>query len=96
MHDQMRRRALMPPQFDVKATHLLLLSMMLVEHGEAACAQGVAARRAGATWDELHAVVDLAFLAHGLPAANRGDELLAAIAEREHADRIAGAVAAYA
>jgi hypothetical protein len=57
--------------------------------------QGLAARRAGASWDELRAVADMAFLLHGLPAVNRGDELLAALAEREREDRIAGIVAAY-
>jgi len=31
-----------------------------------------------------------------MTAANRGDKFLTAVAEREHAERIAGAVAAYA
>jgi hypothetical protein len=31
-----------------------------------------------------------------LPGANRGDEFLTALAEREREDRVAGAVAAYA
>jgi 4-carboxymuconolactone decarboxylase len=55
----------------------------------------MAALRVGASWSELRAVVDLAFLLHGLPAANRGEELLSALAEREREDRLAGAVAAY-
>jgi hypothetical protein len=37
----------------------------------------------------------MAFVLHGLPAANRGGEFLAALAEREREDRIAGIVAAY-
>jgi len=96
MHEQMRLRALIPPPIDAKAAHLILLAMMLTEHGAAAAAQGVAARRAGASWDELRAVVGLAFLLQGLPAANHGEEFLTAVAEREHAERVAGAVAAYA
>lgn len=95
MHEQMRLRKLIPDSIDAKAAHLMLLAMLLVEHGAAAVAQGIAARRAGAGWDELRGVADLAFLLHGLPAANRGDELLAALAEHEREDRIAGIVAAY-
>jgi hypothetical protein len=40
-------------------------------------------------------VVRLVLLLHGLPGANRGDEFLTALDEREREDRIAGAVAAY-
>ena len=46
---------------------------------------GIAARRAGATWEEMQAVVNLCFLFRGLSAANRGAETLAHIAEREAA-----------
>lgn len=95
LHEQMRLRALIPASIDVKTAHLMLLAMLLADHGAAAAAQGIAARRAGVTLDELRAVVGMAFLLHGLPAANRGDEFLAALAEREHEERIAGAVAAY-
>lgn len=96
MHEQMRLRSLIPPSIDAKAAHLILLAMLLTEHGASAVAQGAAARRVGASWDELRAVVELAFLLLGLPAANRGEELLSAVAEREYADRVAGAMAAYA
>ena len=51
---------------------------------------GIAARRAGATWEEMQAVISLAFLFRGLSAANRGAEILANIAKRE-ADEEAGA-----
>jgi alkylhydroperoxidase/carboxymuconolactone decarboxylase family protein YurZ len=95
MHEQVRLRALAPCSIDAKAAHLIFLAMLLKEHGASAVAQGAAARRAGATWDELRGVVRLVFLLHGLPGANRGDEFLTALAEREREDRVAGAVAAY-
>jgi 4-carboxymuconolactone decarboxylase len=95
MHEQMRLRRLFPDSIDVKTAHLFLLAMLLMDHGAAAVAQGIAARRAGASWDELQAVAGMAFLLHGLPAADRGDELLAALAEREHEERTASAAAAY-
>ena len=95
MHEQMRLRELTPCSIQVKTAHLTLLAMLLNEHGAAAVVQGIAARRVGATWDELRGVVHLVSMLHGLPGANRGDEFLTALAEREREDRIAGAVAAY-
>ena len=53
-------------------------------------AQDIAEGRAGAIWDELHGVVRLLVLLHGLPGANRGNECLTALAEREREDGIAG------
>ncbi len=95
LHEQMRIRELEPASIQTKTVHLMLLAMLLNEHGTNAVAQGIAARRAGASWDELRGVVRLVFLLHGLPGANRGDDFLTALAEREREDRIAGAVAAY-
>ena len=95
MHEQMRLRELTPGSIQVKTAHLTLLAMLLNEHGAAAVVQGIAARHAGASWDELRGVVHLVFMLHGLTGANRGDEFLTALAEREREDRIAGAVAAY-
>lgn len=95
MHEQMRLRELTPCSIQAKPAHLMLLAMLLNGHGAAAVVQGIAARRAGASWDELRGVVHLVFLLHGLPGANRGEEFLTALAEREREDRVAGAVAAY-
>ena len=95
MHEQMRLRKLTPCSMQPKTAHLVLLAMLLNEHGAAAVVQGIAARRAGASWDELRGAVQLVFLLHGPPGANRGEEFLTALAEREREDRVAGAVAAY-
>jgi alkylhydroperoxidase/carboxymuconolactone decarboxylase family protein YurZ len=95
MHEQMRIRKLITDSVDAKTAQLILLAMLLADHGAAVVAQGVAARRAGASWHELRALIGMAFLLHGLPAANCGDEFLTAFAEREHEERIAGAVAAH-
>jgi 4-carboxymuconolactone decarboxylase len=95
MHEQMRLRELAPGSIQAKTAHLILLAMLLSEHGAAAVVQGIAARRAGASWDELRGVVRLVFLLYGLSGASRSDEFLTALAEREREDRVAGAVAAY-
>ena len=83
MQERMRSRAMYPKCFDVKTSQLILFGMLLMDMNDAAPLHGIAARRAGATWEEMQAVVSLAFLFRGLSAANRGAELLANIAKRE-------------
>jgi alkylhydroperoxidase/carboxymuconolactone decarboxylase family protein YurZ len=83
MQEKMRAHAMYPKCFDVKTSQLMLFGMLLMDLNDAAPLHGIAARRAGATWEEMQAVVSLAFLFRGLSAANRGAELLANIAKRE-------------
>ena len=83
MQEKMRAHAMYPKCFDVKTAQLMLFGMLLMDMNDAAPLHGIAARRAGATWEEMQAVVSLAFLFRGLSAANRGAELLANIAKRE-------------
>ncbi len=89
MQEKMRAHAMYPKCFDVKTSQLMLFGMLLMDLNDAAPLHGIAARRAGATWEELQAVVSLAFLFRGLSAANRGAELLANIAKREADDEAA-------
>jgi 4-carboxymuconolactone decarboxylase len=56
----------------------------MAELSDAATIHGVAARRAGASWGELQAIVNLAYIFRGVSAANRGAEILVKIAEREN------------
>jgi 4-carboxymuconolactone decarboxylase len=42
-----------------------------------------AARRAGATWEELQAVVSMAYLYGGIPCANRGAAIIGQLAASE-------------
>jgi alkylhydroperoxidase/carboxymuconolactone decarboxylase family protein YurZ len=51
--------------------------------GDAARLHAIAARRAGASWEELWAVCGLAYLFRGLPAANLGAEVIQRIAREE-------------
>lgn len=83
LQEQMREHAMYPKCFDVKTAQLMLFGMLLMDLSDAAVLHGIAARRAGATWEEMQAVVSLCFLFRGLSAANRGAELLANIAEHE-------------
>jgi len=81
--EDIRRRAMYPEAFDVKTTQLMLFGMLLVLMGDAARLHGRAARRAGATYEELNAVVNLAFLFRGMPAANFGAQVVQEIAAAE-------------
>ena len=90
MQEKMRAHAMYPKCFDVKTSQLMLFGMLLMDMNDAAPLHGIAARRAGASWEEMQAVVSLAFLFRGLSAANRGAELLANIAKREAENEAAG------
>jgi alkylhydroperoxidase/carboxymuconolactone decarboxylase family protein YurZ len=61
----------------------MLFGMLLLGLMDAASLHGRAARRAGASWDEMQAVVSLAYLFGGMPIANRGAEIIAQLAEAE-------------
>jgi alkylhydroperoxidase/carboxymuconolactone decarboxylase family protein YurZ len=83
LQERVREHAMYPRCFDVKTAQLMLFGMLLMDLSDAAQLHGIAARRAGASWEEMQAVVSLCFLFRGLPAANRGAEILANLAKRE-------------
>jgi alkylhydroperoxidase/carboxymuconolactone decarboxylase family protein YurZ len=83
MQESLRLRAMYPRCFDVKTAQLMLFGMLLMTLADATRLHAIAARRAGATWEELSAVVNLAFLFRGLPAANLGAQIIQEIAASE-------------
>ncbi|MBC7201948.1 MAG: carboxymuconolactone decarboxylase family protein [Pusillimonas sp.] len=85
MQERIREHAMYPKCFDVKTAQLMLFGMLLMDGSDASVLHGIAARKAGATWEEMQAVVNLCFLFRGMSAANRGAEQLANIAKRETA-----------
>ena len=83
LQEKMRAHAMYPKCFDVKTVQLMLFGMLLMDLNDAAPLHAMAARKAGASWEELQATISLCFLFRGLSAANRGAEILANIAKRE-------------
>ena len=83
MQEELRRHCMYPDCFDTKTTQLMLFGMLLVNLQDAAKLHAIGAYRAGATFEELSAVVNLAFLFRGLSAANLGAEILQGIAKLE-------------
>ncbi len=82
--EQIREHLMYPKCFDVKTAQLMLFGMLLTQLSDAAQLHAIGARKAGATWEELNAVVGLCFLFRGMSAANRGAEVIAAMARREY------------
>jgi len=83
LQEEARLHAMFPACFDTKTAQLMLFGMLLLGLMDAASLHGRAARRAGASWQEMQAVVSLAYLFGGMPIANRGAEIIAQLAEAE-------------
>ncbi|RZF25796.1 carboxymuconolactone decarboxylase family protein [Paraburkholderia sp. UYCP14C] len=88
LQEEVRNHALYPACFDTKTAQLIVFGMLLARLLDAATLHARAARRAGATWEEMQAVVSLAYLYGGIPSANRGAEIIAQLAEAESKDRL--------
>lgn len=89
LQEDIRNHVMSPACFDDKTTQLIVFAMLMMELSDAAKTHAIAARRCGATWEELQAVVSLCFLFRGIPAANRGAALLAELLAQDpdHAAR---------
>lgn len=83
MQEALRKHAMYPDCFDVKTAQLMLFGMLLMMLSDATRLHAIAARRAGATWEEMSGVVSLAFLFRGLPAANLGAQIIQEIVASE-------------
>lgn len=88
IQEKMRKHAMYPECFDVKTAQLMLFGMLIITLRDAAKLHGIAARRAGATWEEMTAVVHLAFLFGGISVSNVGSEMLQEIAEMEASGKL--------
>ena len=83
LQEKIREHGMYPKCFDVKTAQLMLFGMLLMDLNDAAALHAIAARKAGASWEEMQGVINLCFLFRGLSAANRGAEIIANIAKRE-------------
>jgi len=82
MQEALRRHCMYPDCFDVKTSQLILFAILLVNLQDAAKLHALGAYRAGASFEELSAVVNLVFLFRGLSAANLGAEILQGLAKQ--------------
>ncbi|MFJ1998420.1 carboxymuconolactone decarboxylase family protein [Streptomyces asiaticus] len=68
---------------DQKTVQLILFAVLAVQLRDAAKIHGHAARRAGASWEELQAALNLAYLFGGVSIANHAPSILEGVAELE-------------
>ena len=86
--EQLRAGAFYSKHIDVKTTQLILFGMLLAEHNPVgAQAHAAAARRAGASWEELHTVMELAAATGALWAANNGGAMLNTLKDKEESGK---------
>jgi 4-carboxymuconolactone decarboxylase len=83
LQERLRAHAMYPSCMDQKTVQLILFAILVNRLSDAAVIHGLAARRAGASWEEMQAAVNLAYLFGGSSCANRGAEFLASISRRE-------------
>ena len=83
LQEKTRSYAMDTPHLEPKMVQMMLFGMLLMAGNDAAQTHCIAARRCGASWEELQATINLCFLFRGLPAANRGAHMLASVAARE-------------
>jgi alkylhydroperoxidase/carboxymuconolactone decarboxylase family protein YurZ len=84
--EALRGHAMYSDVFDDKLSQMILFAVMLGEHNfDGAAAHAAAARRYGASWEELHKVVELAATSVVVWRSNRGTNMLKAIRDREKA-----------
>lgn len=74
--EQLRVHAFDSDVFDTKTTQLILFGMLIAQGAGAARFHAIAARRTGATWQELHKVMELAAAVAALSPFNNGSALL--------------------
>jgi alkylhydroperoxidase/carboxymuconolactone decarboxylase family protein YurZ len=87
LSEQLRAHALSSDVIDGKTTQLILFGMLLVEHNPmGAQAHAAAARRLGASWEELHKVMELAATTGAFSQANQGSTLLKTLRDKEQGE----------
>jgi 4-carboxymuconolactone decarboxylase len=82
-----RRQAIYTDALDQKTVQLILFAVLAVNVRDAAKLHGLAALRARATWEELQAALNLAFLFGGLSVSNGNATILDEIAELEESQK---------
>lgn len=81
--EKVRALVLDSPTLDEKTKQLILFAILAAQFRDAVVTHGLAARRAGATWAELQATLDLVYLFGGVSIANHAPKILADIKAKE-------------
>jgi alkylhydroperoxidase/carboxymuconolactone decarboxylase family protein YurZ len=74
--EEFRRHALYSEVFDKKTSQLLAFCLLVSRASAGAYWHAKAARKFGASWEELHKVMEIAALMNGVSAMNEGGQAL--------------------
>jgi 4-carboxymuconolactone decarboxylase len=85
--EQFRAHAFYNKTFDLKTTQLLIFGMLLTLDAGVARHHAAAARKAGASWKELHTVAELVSVVKALGPANLGSSMLNDLKKAEDANQ---------
>lgn len=86
MIETLRTRAMYPDCIDTKTAQMILFSLLISHVSPASEYHARAAKRAGASKEELHACAGLAFLFRGLPAFNIAAEVINKVFDEDESD----------
>ena len=81
--EKVRALVLDTPTLEEKTKQLILFAVLAAQFRDAVVTHGLAARRAGASWEELQATLDLVYLFGGVSVANHAPKILADIKAKE-------------
>jgi 4-carboxymuconolactone decarboxylase len=81
--EELRAAAFLSPVFDQKTTQLMIFAVLLSDGAGPAEWHAIAARRAGATWEELAHVVELVAAVQALGPSNQGGAMLSKLRAAE-------------
>lgn len=84
--ERVRALVLDSPTLEEKTKQLILFAILAVQFRDAVVTHGLAARMAGASWEELQATLDLAYLFGGVSVANHAPKIIADIKAKEEAE----------
>jgi 4-carboxymuconolactone decarboxylase len=91
LHEQLRAATLYNTVFDAKITQLLVFAAFLSTGQEAAPRlHALAARRAGASWEELHKIVEIVCTVSGFGILAIGDKIIADLQAQEQGQEAQG------
>jgi alkylhydroperoxidase/carboxymuconolactone decarboxylase family protein YurZ len=83
LHEQMRARVFQTDLFDAKTLQLIVFGQFLALQSPAARMHALGARRAGASWEEIHRIIEIAATTAGFGCIAVGDQIIAELREKE-------------
>lgn len=86
--EELRKQALYSDVLDNKTAQLIALALLISRASAGSYWHAKAARKYGATWAELHKVMEIAVLMNGVSAMNEGGQALVKLWNEEHAGKV--------